>query len=216
MISPRFDALIDARSTTQPFKLGLLGGTFDPVHYGHLLLAEQACEQFVLDGVLFVPAGQPVRKLGTGFADAAHRYHMLVASTQDNPLFDVSRVELDRPGVTYTVDTLRTLAQQYGGKAALFFITGADATADMATWKAPQEIARLATILSANRVCGGGVQLDTRGEGPDVQPDTRTFTIPTLALSSQDIRFRLAAGCSVRYLVPEPARLYLKEHSLYV
>jgi nicotinate-nucleotide adenylyltransferase len=206
VISPKFDALV--LRGIRPFRLGLLGGTFDPVHYGHLLLAEQAYEQFDLDGVLFIPTGQPVRKLGTGFSQAEDRYTLLLTATEDSTHFDVSRIEMDREGVSYSIDTVRAIKAVYGEQASLFFITGADATDDMATWKDAQELAGLVTVLGANR-----------GEASSaLKPSPFTvchFHIPALAISSQDIRARLAGGGSARYLTPDAVLAYSQRQGLY-
>jgi nicotinate-nucleotide adenylyltransferase len=222
-ISARFDALIDrvgvagtARDddeAIQPFRLGLFGGTFDPVHVGHLHIAECAREQFALDGVLFIPTGQPVRKLAAGFSASEDRYVMLRAAVADNAYFDVSRIEIDRAGTTYTIDTLRVLHERYGDRAELFFIVGSDAAADIGTWKDAGEIATLVTVLSAKRVI-------TQDAEPTLLHNGNCFDIRPIAsrlldISSQGLRERVGQGCSIRYLVPETTYSYIREQGLY-
>ena len=209
--SPKFSALV--QDSTRPLRLGLLGGTFDPVHLGHLLLAEQAYCQFDLDGVILIPTGQPVRKLYTVSSTAEDRYAMLMLAIGSNPHFDVSRLELDRPGVTYTIDTIRIIRDEFGDKAELFFIAGIDATYDLGTWKDAEELARQVTILSANR---GGID-DKSLSNTHLEVDFRVleFKIPDLEISSQQIREYLQSGRSVRYLVPDTVIDYIETGGLY-
>jgi nicotinate-nucleotide adenylyltransferase len=228
-ISARFDALIDmvdavaaareareARANSEavrPFRLGLLGGTFDPVHVGHLHIAECAREQFALDGVLFVPTGQPVRKLAAGFSVSEDRYAMLKAAIADNAYFDVSRIEIDRGGTTYTIDTLRAIHERYGKRAKLFFIVGSDAADDIDTWKDAEEIATLVTVLSAKRVISKDAEptLLHNGNRFDIRPITSCL----LDVSSRRLRERVGQGCSIRYLVPDATYAYIREQGLY-
>ncbi|MDR0350314.1 MAG: nicotinate-nucleotide adenylyltransferase [Coriobacteriales bacterium] len=211
LISSRFDALIDAACT--PFRLGLFGGTFDPVHIGHLHIAECAREQFALDGVLFIPTGQPVRKIATGFSGSEDRYAMLRAAVAGNACFDVSRIEIDRIGATYTIDTLRVIHERYGDKAQLFFITGADATADISTWKNAEEIAALTTILSAKRAIPRDAELTLLHNENSF--DIRPIASCLLDVSSQGLRERVGQGHSIRYLVPDAVYAYIREQGLY-
>jgi nicotinate-nucleotide adenylyltransferase len=223
LISTRFDALVDtigvATTTrgddgaTQPFRLGLFGGTFDPVHIGHLHVAECAREQFALDGVLFIPTGQPVRKLAAGFSASEDRYAMLRAAVAGNAHFDVSRIEIDRTGTTYTIDTLRTIHERYGDRAELFFIVGSDAAADIDTWKDAGEIATLATVLSAKRVISQDVEPTLLHNGNCF--DIRPIASRLLDISSQGLRERVGQGCSIRYLVPDATYAYIREQRLY-
>jgi nicotinate-nucleotide adenylyltransferase len=219
VISPRFDALIDAAgdgtcdAAAPPFRLGLFGGTFDPVHIAHLHIAECAREQFALDGVLFIPTGQPVRKLQTGFSAAEDRHAMLKAAIAGNAYFDVSRIELERPGATYTIDTLRAVKERYGGKAELFFIVGSDSAADLATWKDAEGIAGLVTVLSARRAalpageCASACTSDCF--------DVRLIDSCLIDISSRELREWVRQGRSIHYLVPSTAYAYIREQKLY-
>ena len=132
-------------------RLGIMGGTFDPIHFGHLVTAEEALVQFNLDRVIFMPTGQPAFKTDQKVTSAEHRYLMTVIATSNNPDFDVSRMEIDRPGLTYTVDTLLALREQYGPQTELFFITGADAVWEILGWRDADKIADLCTFIAATR-----------------------------------------------------------------
>jgi nicotinate-nucleotide adenylyltransferase len=222
-VSTRFDALIDLigvtattrgdDGATQPFRLGLFGGTFDPVHIGHLHIAECAREQFALDGVLFIPTGQPVRKLAVGFSASEDRYAMLRAAVAGNACFDVSRIEIDRTGTTYTIDTLRAIHERYGDRAELFFIVGSDAAADIGTWKDAEEIATLTTVLSAKRVISQDAEPTLLHNGNCF--DIRPIASRLLDISSQGLRERVGQGCSIRYLLPDTTYAYIREQGLY-
>jgi nicotinate-nucleotide adenylyltransferase len=215
IISPRFDPLIDA--AREPFRLGIFGGTFDPVHVGHLHVAECAREQFALDGVLFVPTGQPVRKQERELTPADDRFAMLKAAVAGNEQFDVSRIETDRAGTTYTIDTLRALRARYGERATLFFITGSDASSDMGTWKNANEISKLVTVLSARRV--GFVNVGEAASKPApkrIEPfDIRTIDSALIDVSSRQLREWVSEGRSIHYLVPSVTCSYIREQKLY-
>jgi nicotinate-nucleotide adenylyltransferase len=227
IISSRFDALIDAAGTpgtvstadaagtadAQPFRLGLFGGTFDPVHLGHLHIAECAREQFALDGVLFIPTGQPVRKLGAGFSAADDRHAMLKAAVAGNACFDVSRIEIERAGATYTIDTLRAIKERYGEKAALFFIVGFDAAFDMSTWKDAAEIAGLVTVLSAKRALPQDTEPSLLDNGSRF--DIRLIDSCIIGVSSRELREWVKTGRSIHYLVPDATYSYIREQRLY-
>jgi nicotinate-nucleotide adenylyltransferase len=185
-------------------RIGLMGGTFDPVHHGHLVAADEARYAFRLDRVLFVPAGAPWQK-GQEVTPASERLAMTVLATQDNPAFDVSRVEIDREGPTYTIDTLRALRTQQPD-ADLFFITGADAIGAILTWKDPDEALDLATFVAVSRP---GHDLH------DLDPRVKVLEIPALAISSTDIRRRVREGRPIRYLVPDQVAAYIEERGLY-
>ena len=189
----------------QEFRLGIMGGTFDPIHYGHLVTAEQARESLDLDAVLFMPAGTP----------AEDRYAMTVLATAANPAFLASRFEIDRPGVTYTADTLHALRDFYPPQVKLYFITGADAIIDIVTWHDAERIAELATFIAATRP---GFDIDTaraRIKESGLPFDVRYIQIPALAISSTNIRKRVARGMSVRYLTSESVLGYIRKRRLY-
>jgi nicotinate-nucleotide adenylyltransferase len=187
-----------------------MGGTFDPIHYGHLVTAEEALDQFDLDGVVFLPTGRPWMKAHEVISDAEDRYLMSVIATASNPLFSVSRMEVDRDGPTYTVDTLRALKQERGPKTDLFFITGADAMLEILQWKEPEELFELAHFIAATRP-----GYDIASFDASQLPGVTVMNIPALAISSTDIRVRVAGGHPIRYLVPEGVKSYIEKAGLY-
>ncbi len=193
-------------------RLGVMGGTFDPIHHGHLLTAEEAAVQFGLDEVVFVPTGQPWMKGSSDVSGAEHRYLMTVIATASNPRFSVSRIEIDREGPTYTVDTLRALREANAG-AELFFVTGADAMLEIFQWKDPAEILSLAHFIAATRP--GYDLAHFQAEAPTAHPNVSVMNIPALAISSTDIRQRVREGRPIRYLVPEGVKSYVEKAGLY-
>jgi nicotinate-nucleotide adenylyltransferase len=190
-----------------------MGGTFDPIHYGHLVTAEEALWQFSLDEVLFVPTGQPWMKDRPDVSPPEHRYLMTVIAVSSNPHFRVSRLELEREGPTYTVDTLRALKDQYGEKTELFFVSGADAILEIFGWKDPEEILELARFIAATRP-GYDIARFER-EAPTRHPNVEVMSVPALAISSTDIRRRVREGSPIRYLVPEGVKTYIEKSGLY-
>ena len=191
-------------------RLGVMGGTFDPIHYGHLTTAEEALVQFELEGVLFVPTGQPWMKAHEVVSPAEDRYLMTVIATASNPLFSVSRVDVDREGPTYAVDTLRALKDETD--ADLYFITGADAIVEIVQWKEPQELFELAHFIAATRPGYDVHGLEVPGDAGDA---VTVMNIPALAISSTDIRERVKGGRPIRYLVPEGVKSYIEKAGLY-
>ncbi len=191
---------------TRPPRIGVMGGTFDPIHHGHLVAASEAAHSFDLDEVVFVPTGQPWQK--SGVSNREHRYEMTVISTASNPRFTVSRVDIDREGPTYTIDTLRDLSAQRPG-AELFFITGADAVAQILSWRDHDELWNLAHFVAVSRP---GHVLSTEG-----LPSERVsqLEIPAMAISSTDCRERVQRGHPVWYLVPDGVVQYIAKHHLY-
>lgn len=190
-------------------RIGLMGGTFDPIHNGHLVCAEEAVHQFGLSEVIFIPAGTPWQKQSV--SPAEDRYMMTVLATQTNPRFSVSRVEIDRGGETYTLDTLQTLKGFYGDSADLFFITGADAVLQILSWRAPESVLEAAHFIAASRPEYDLSKLtDPRFEGR-----VSFMQIPALAISSTDIRSRVASGRPIRYLLPREVARYIEERNLY-
>lgn len=185
-----------------------MGGTFDPIHHGHLVAASEAAARFRLDEVVFVPTGQPSFKQHAQVTAAEHRYLMTVIATASNPHFTVSRVDIDRPGLTYTVDTLLDLLNQRPG-AELFFITGADAIEQILTWKDADKLWKMAHFVAVTRpghhLNVGGIPLDA----------VTTLEIPALAISSTDCRARAGSGQPVWYLVPDGVVQYIAKHGLY-
>jgi len=194
-------------------RLGVMGGTFDPIHYGHLVTAEEALNQFRLDGVIFVPTGRPWMKEHGVVSPPEDRYLMTVIATASNPLFQVSRMEVDRDGPTYTVDTLRGLKEELGQDADLFFVTGADAVMEIVQWKQQNELFALAHFIAATRP---GYDIAAfEAHAPRAIPDITVMNIPALAISSTDVRTRVAAGRPIRYLVPEGVKSYIEKVGLY-
>jgi nicotinate-nucleotide adenylyltransferase len=196
-----------------PRRLGVMGGTFDPIHFGHLVTAEEALWQFALDQVLFVPTGQPWMKEDRDVSPAEDRYLMTVIACSSNPRFAVSRTEIDRGGPTYTVDTLRTLQDQYGEATELFFITGADAILEIFTWKDPEDALALAHFIAATRPGYDIARFEA--EAPTRHPNVSVMAVPALAISSTDVRSRVKEGRPIRYLVSESVKTYIEKAGLY-
>jgi nicotinate-nucleotide adenylyltransferase len=193
-------------------RVGVMGGTFDPIHHGHLVAASEVAHRFGLDEVVFVPTGTPWQKRDRAVTPAEDRYLMTVIATAADPRFRVSRVDVDRDGPTYTVDTLRDLAAEYTAAdtaAELFFITGADALGAIGDWHDARELLDLAHFVGVTRP---GHTLTDSGlpEG-----SVTLVEIPALAISSTDCRERVAQGEPIRYLVPEGVREYVAKRGLY-
>ncbi len=188
-----------------------MGGTFDPIHHGHLVAASEVQATFDLDEVVFVPTGQPWQKADREVSPAEHRYLMTVIATAANPRFEVSRVDIDRSGPTYTVDTLTDIARQRPD-ADLFFITGADAMAQILTWRDHDEIFELAQFVACTRP---GHDLDESMLAGLPQGRVTVLEIPALAISSTDCRDRVRSGQPVWYLVPDGVVQYVAKHGLY-
>jgi nicotinate-nucleotide adenylyltransferase len=187
-----------------------MGGTFDPIHYGHLVTAEEALVQFELEGVLFVPTGLPWMKEHEVVSPAEDRYLMTVIATASNPTFQVSRIEVEREGPTYTVETLRALKAEHD--ADLYFITGADAILEIVQWKHRDELFDLARFIAATRPGYDVAGFQVPGEATDA---VTVMNIPALAISSTDIRARVHSGRPIRYLVPEGVKSYIEKVGLY-
>ncbi len=185
-------------------RLGLLGGTFDPIHVGHLILGEAAREQLDLERVLFIPTGVQWRKPGREIAPAEHRVEMTRLAIEDNPAFEMSTLEVDRPGPSYTADTLEALMAARPG-VELVLILGHDAYRDLPNWVRPERIRELATLAVAGR----------NGEGVSVEPAAIRLEMPEIGISATDIRERVMAGRTIRYLVPEAVEGYIRLHALY-
>jgi nicotinate-nucleotide adenylyltransferase len=193
-------------------RLGVMGGTFDPVHHGHLVAASEVQSMFDLDEVVFVPTGEPWQKAGSTRDEVSpkeHRYLMTVIATASNPRFTVSRVDVDRPGPTFTIDTLRDLREQRGEHVELFFITGADALAQILTWKDADTLFELAHFVGVTRP---GHALS--GDGLP-QQRVSLLEVPAMAISSTDCRARVHSGEPVWYLVPDGVVQYIGKHGLY-
>jgi nicotinate-nucleotide adenylyltransferase len=192
--------------------VGILGGTFDPVHLGHLLLAEQARVQLTLDEVLFIPAGEPWRKSHRAVTPAEHRLAMLRLAIQGNSAFGISDIEVRRDGPTYTADTLEALAGERLDDA-FWFILGADALWDLPNWREPGRIVKHALLAVAQRESHEAAPAELNL--PELVGRITSFECPRIDISSTDIRARAADGLSIRYLTPDAVGAYIEEHALY-
>lgn len=195
-------------------RIGIMGGTFDPIHIGHLVAAEEVYHQFSLNKVIFMPAGHPALKPET-ITDAAHRLEMTRLATASNPHFAVSPLEVEREGVTYTVDTIEQLREQYPQPCELFFITGADAVLEIIGWKDAKRLADMVTFVGVTRPGYDLEQARLMHEADESSFDVRYIQVPALAVSSTDIRERAQTGRPIRYLVPDEVADYMHQHNLY-
>ena len=189
--------------------VGIFGGTFDPIHTGHLILAERAREELGLEAILFMPANIPPHKAnGRKIASGEARLQMIRLATESNPGFHVTGIELERDGISFTVDSLRTLREQ-GPKVNFTLLMGSDNARDFTSWRAPEEILRLAHI--------GVWERPGSYYWPEVFPDyiAQKISSPLIEISSTEIRNRVAAGQSIRYLTPDPVIEYIAEHGIY-
>lgn len=185
-----------------------MGGTFDPIHHGHLVAASEAAAELGLDEVVFVPTGRPTFKQDVDVTPAEHRYLMAVIATASNPRFTVSRVDIDRPGPTYTVDTLRDL-RAARPEADLYFISGADAIEHLLAWKDADQLWEMAHLVAVTRP-GHTLSVDGIPKGA-----VSVLEVPALAISSTDCRERARTGEPVWYLVPDGVVQYIAKHQLY-
>lgn len=213
IVCARFDRL--GFDGAAPKRLGILGGTFDPIHIGHLAAAEQVRQELGLDAVVFLPAAVPVFKKDRKVTPASERLELCRIAVGDNPYFDVSALEIERGGDTYTIDTLRTLRAHYPDNVELFFITGADAIMDVAKWRSADELGELAQFVALTRP---GYQVD-QAKRQAIERQTHLGVvyqpIPGFSVSSSMIRRNVACGRSIRYLVTEPVRRRIEELGLY-
>jgi len=196
-------------------RLGVFGGTFDPIHNGHLVAAEDVRARLNLDKVLFVPAGLPPHKLDHDISPTRHRIAMLRLAVEPNPGFGISRMDVDRHGPCYTVETLALLHQEYGPGTELFFLMGMDSLADILMWRDPERLIRLAQIVVVGRP---GFQADVDELDkvlPGANERIQVVDTPQLEISSSDIQQRVREGLPIRYLVPEAVEAYIREHKLY-
>jgi len=191
-----------------------MGGTFDPIHYGHLLMAEEARQAFALDDVVFVPNGRPAHKKAYLVSSPEERYAMTLLATGSNPCFSASRIEIERPGPSYTIDTLREFRRLYPDLDALYFITGADAVLEILTWHESDNLARECQFIAVTRP---GFVLDQLHDLVDTEFLDRVhyLPIPNIEISSTDIRRRVREGRSIKYLTPEPVEAYIQQQDLY-
>ena len=196
-------------------RVGVLGGTFDPIHLGHLVAAEEVRAQLRLDRVVFVPAGLPPHKLTDHISPVAHRLAMVKLAIASNPHFTVSRVDIDRFGPCYTVDTIELLRDEWGGDVELYFIVGSDSLADIVTWHQPERLVRLCRLAVMERP---GYRVDVEELErllPGITSRIHFINSPQLDISSTDIQRRVRQGLPIKYQVPEAVEDYIYEHELY-
>ncbi|MFO7941068.1 MAG: nicotinate-nucleotide adenylyltransferase [Bacillota bacterium] len=197
--------------------IGVMGGTFDPIHYGHLVAAESAYESFSLSEVIFVPAGDPPHKTGDDVTPARHRLEMARLATEDNPHFRVSPIEVERAGLSYTIDTMRDFRDRYGSDVDLYFITGIDAILQIPEWNNTEGLFEICRFIAATRPGYSISELNRFKQQlhPEYRERIIALEVPALAISSTDLRRRVAEGRSIRYLVPDPVAEYIREQRLY-
>lgn len=194
------------------YKLGIMGGTFNPIHHGHLVAAEMIRDEFSLDEVLFIPSGKPPHKENDEIASPEHRWMMTLLATATNEYFSASAIEIERGGESYTRDTLLELKKIYGEKTQMYFITGADAIAEISTWHRTEDLPQLARFIAASRP---GYKLEWKKIDPRFRKVTYLLEVPALAISSTEIRRRIREGKTIKYLVPEVVEKYIYKNKLY-
>jgi nicotinate-nucleotide adenylyltransferase len=198
-------------------RLGISGGTFDPIHYGHLIVAEEIRETNGLDRILFIPSGKPPHKRNLEVSGAEQRFSMVEAAIRKNPYFEVSRIEIDREGYTYTVDTLEQLKEIYGRETKLYFIIGADVVHDLLTWKNYEKVFSLCEFIAVQRPGYTSSSFIKTVEDLETaySAQIHTFIGPLIDISSTMIRERAASGKSIKYLLPEEVEKYILDNGLY-
>ena len=201
--------LIDSKN-----RIGILGGTFDPIHLGHLIIGEQARMELGLSKVVFVPAGKPWLKSDEMVTSVEHREQMVRLATATNSNFQVSTVEVDRPGPSYTVDTVEMMKQELGSQAQLFLIMGADVLNELPRWREPQRLSQMCEFVVVPRASRGNPQ-DLESNIPGITSRIVWLNSPEIGFGSTMIRARVAQGLSIRYLVPEKVEKYITENCLY-
>lgn len=201
----------------KPARIAIMGGTFDPIHYGHLVTAEAVREQFKLEKVIFVPTGIPPHKKHRKVSSKEDRYLMTVLATVTNPHFQVSDIEIKRDGYTYTVDTLREFRSVYGEDAEIYFITGADAVMEILTWKDVELTLKMCKVVSAYRPGFDINMFKSKVEEIERIYKKKVYLIevPALAISSTDIRDRVRDNRTIKYLLPEQVENYILKKGLY-
>ena len=198
-------------------RLGIYGGSFDPIHIGHLVMAEMARQECELNKVLFIPAGNPPHKTNRQLAPSLERYDMVQLAIEGNPYFEVSSIEIEREGKSFTIDTLKGLREIYSGSWEFWLIIGMDSLLEIRTWRNAADIAKICKLAVYPRP---GYSLDEHGKEVEALQHELGVQIafvqgPLIEISSTGIRQRIRAGKSIRYLVPEPVEYYIQEHSLY-
>lgn len=203
---------------TQKIKrLAIMGGTFDPIHIGHLMTAEEVRHEFDIDQVVFIPTGYPPHKENNRVTHSEHRYLMTVLATVENPHFNVSRIEIDRPGKTYTVDTIKEIKEMYTPDMKIYFITGADAVNEILTWKHAEELMRICEFVAVTRPGYNKKRLKAKLDElrKSFECTVHFLEVPALAISSSDIRRRVEKGRPIQYLVTQSVEKYIHKFKLY-
>ena len=197
-------------------KVGIMGGTFDPIHIAHLIIAEEARTRLALDRVIFIPAGEPWMKPERSVSEAGQRVEMVKLAITSNPFFSLSLNEIERPGPTYTVDTLERLLGELGYDTQLFLLLGWDSVAEMTAWKAPYRVSKMATVVAFPRPGFHKPEIAVLERAmPGIAERMVFLDAPYLEISSTGLRKRIAEGGSVRYLVPDSVGQYITENRLY-
>ncbi|MBQ9365192.1 MAG: nicotinate-nucleotide adenylyltransferase [Schwartzia sp.] len=197
-------------------KAGILGGTFDPVHVGHLMMAEAVRDEYHLDKIIFIPSGNPPHKREQKVADARHRYMMTVLATCSNPYFEVSDIEVKREGLSYSVDTVRALQKLHGG-TKFYFLIGTDIVKTIATWERIEELLSICEFIAAQRPGSDASAESLRRELGEIgEARIHPLATPELEISSTDIRARVRRGSSIKYIVPEAVEQYIVKNGLYL
>jgi len=198
-------------------RYAIMGGTFDPIHFGHLAAAEGVREKLNCQKVIFIPSGNPPHKKNRILTDSSHRYHMTELAAASNPDFEVSDIEINRNGYTYTLDTIKHLRKLYGEAVELLFITGADALLEIETWYKVEELLKLCGFVAVTRPGYDKSKLEQKLH--DLQSkynsELHIVDVPGLNISSTELRYRIQQDISIRYLVPEEIRAYINSHCLY-
>lgn len=196
-------------------KIGIMGGTFDPIHIAHLMIADEVRDSYGLDRVIFIPAANPPHKKGGANVSADERLAMVKLAIADNPHFEVSTMEMERQGPSYSLLTFQELKAKYGDSAELYFITGSDSINDLSTWYHPEELLELCYFVGTTRPGAPMDKSDLEKQFGALADKIKFLAVPELAISSTDIRARVAAGRSIKYLVPAAVEDYIKREGLY-
>ncbi len=196
-------------------RLGIMGGTFDPIHFGHLVAAEEARVQYQLEHVVFMPTGRYEHKEARQYVSPEERLTMVVIATASNPYFSVSRLEVDRAGPSYTIDTIRAVSEARGTETELYFITGADAVLDVTSWRDYEKLANFCRFIAVTRPGYDLAHLRAIVSRDDKAPQIDTIEVPALAISSTDLRNRVSEGRPIRYLMPDSVANYIHKSGLY-
>lgn len=198
-------------------KIGIMGGTFDPIHYGHLMTAEAVRDEYKMEQVIFIPAANPPHKAGLTITPAIHRFNMTLLATCSNPYFKVSDIEMRRKGPSYTIDTVYELIKAYENDTEFYFITGADAVQELPTWDRIEELLNICQFVAATRQgCIPDVDAIKKHFGTLGEKRIHRLATPELEISSTDIRNRLKKGYSIKYILPEAVEQYIRKEHLYL